>query len=123
MALRSNAPPPEPPKVPLHEFRLLIEPEPWRRIFLRNLADLFRGSPPPAWDSSRPGQYWADALVHRPVAWKFMQVSLLAHILVLVSAIGSSWLLQDQPLVLTDSLARTNTIIHYQLAEYLPSVH
>src|SRR5262245_55722188 len=100
----SNASPSEPGKVPLHGFRLLVEPEPWRRIFLRNLADLFRGAPPPAWVSSQPGEYWRDAVVHRPVAWKFMQVSLIGHVLFLAAAIGASWLLEDQPVVLTDSL-------------------
>jgi TonB family protein len=121
MSLWSNASPSESAKIPLHGFRLLIEPEPWIKIFLRNLADLFRAGPPPAWVSSQPGLYWDDALVHRPVAWKFMQVSLLAHILFLASAIGASWLVQDQPVVL-NAAPKTNTIIHYQLSEYLPAV-
>lgn len=119
----SNASLPEPGKVPLHGFRLLVEPEPWRRVFLRNLADLFRGTAPPAWVNSKPGQYWTDAIVHRPVAWKFMQVSVVAHVLALAAAIGASRLWQDQPVVLSDALTRTNTIIHYQVSEYLPPVH
>ena len=51
-------------------LHLVIEPEPWLRIFLRNIADLFRATPPPVWFTSRPAEYWADALVRRPLAWR-----------------------------------------------------
>jgi len=52
-----------------------------------------------------------------------MQVSLLAHILTLASVIGASWLWENQPMVLSEGPPKTNTIIHYQLSEYLPPVH
>src|SRR5262249_30627263 len=112
MLLQLNSPPTGPSEGPLHGFGLLIEPEPWIRIFLRNLADLVRPGPPPAEVSSIPGEYWADAQVQRPVAWKCLQLSLVAHVLALAGAIGASWLLEHQPIVLTDAAAKTNTIIH-----------
>lgn len=101
---------------------LLIEPEPWLRIFLRNIGDLFRAEPGPVWVTSRPGEYWADALVHRPVAWKAARQSFLLHALVIVAvyALNLAWL--NQPQVLPEA-PRTQSLLHYELSEYLPEVN
>ena len=82
------------------DLRFLVEPEPWFRIFSRNVADLFRKAPPPVWISSAPGQYWPDALVHRPVAWKAARQSFLGHALVIAAiyALNLAWLNQPQVL-------------------------
>ncbi|HEY2115514.1 MAG TPA: TonB family protein [Candidatus Angelobacter sp.] len=103
-------------------LQFVIEPEPWLRIFARNVADLFRPAPPPVWVSSRPGQYWADALVHRPVAWKAARQSFLGHALVIVAiyALNLAWLNQPQVLPQTP---RNQTVLHYELSEYLPAVN
>src|SRR5580765_8792774 len=104
-------------------LRLVIEPEPWLRIFLRNIGDLFRAEPPPVWVSSRPAEYWADALVHRPVAWRAKRQSFLGHILVILAvyALNLAWL--NQPQVLPDVPPRTQSVLHYELSEYLPAVN
>src|SRR6476660_2202525 len=103
-------------------LQFVIEPEPWLRIFTRNVADLFRPAPPPVWVSSRPGQYWADALVHRPVAWKAARQSFLGHVLVIVAiyALNLAWLNQPQVLPQTPP---NQTVVHYQVSEYLPPVN
>ncbi|HWG86923.1 MAG TPA: hypothetical protein VN679_04000, partial [Candidatus Acidoferrales bacterium] len=41
----------------------VVETEPWLRLFLRNLADLFRPGPPQVWVTAAPSEYWPDALV------------------------------------------------------------
>jgi hypothetical protein len=101
---------------------LLIEPEPWLRIFLRNIADLFRPAPPPAWITSLPGQYWADALVNRPVSWRTLRQSVLAHTLLAVSVYGLHLLWLNQPQLLPE-MPRTQAALHYELSEYLPAVN
>jgi TonB family protein len=103
-------------------LQFLIEPEPWARIFARNVADLFRAAPPPVWISSRPGEYWADALVHRPVAWGAARKSFLGHVLVVVAvyALNLAWLNQPQILPQTPP---NQTVLHYELSEYLPAVN
>jgi TonB family protein len=116
-----NSAPAGPVAVPLHGFRLLVEPEPWLRTFLHNLADLFRPQPPLLMNS-RPGRYWPDAQVHRPVAWTAMRQSFLAHLLAVVSIYGGSLWWLSRPRVLTEDLTRTTTLVHYQLSEYLPAV-
>jgi TonB family protein len=101
---------------------LVIEPEPWLRIFLRNIGDLFRAEPAPVWVTSRPGEYWADALVHRPVAWGAARQSFLGHVLVILAvyALNLAWL--NQPQVLPDT-PRTQSVLRYELSEYLPEVN
>jgi TonB family protein len=73
--------------------------------------------------SSPPGTYWADAQVHRPVAWVPMRQSFLAHVLAVVAVYGGSLWWLNRPRVLTEDPSRTTTIIHYQLSEYLPPVN
>src|SRR6478672_5054230 len=103
-------------------LRFVVEPEPWLRIFSRNIGDLFRKAPPPVWISSAPGQYWPDALVHRPVAWKAARQSFLGHALVIMAiyALNLAWLNQPQVLPQTPP---NQTVVHYQVSEYLPPVN
>jgi protein TonB len=122
MPSKSNAAPTPALPVPLHRFRLLVEPEPWLRSFAHNLADCFRPSPSPRRTTSSPGKYWADALVSRPVAWKQMGLSLLAHIVVLAAILAGDWLGLNQPRVIEDEVPKTTSIREYQLSEYLPEV-
>ena len=107
---------------PVSGLQFVLEPEPWLRIFTRNIADLFRPAPPPVWVSSLPGQYWADALVHRPVAWKAARQSFLGHVLVILAiyALNLAWL--NQPQILPQA-PPNHTTLHYELSEYLPAVN
>jgi len=102
--------------------QFLVEPEPWLRIFLRNLGDLFRREPPQVWLTSALGEYWPDALVHRPVAWSRMRQSLLAHTLLVLSVYLLTLLWLNQPRIIRQEIPRT-TIAHYELSEYLPPVN
>jgi TonB family protein len=103
-------------------LRFVLEPEPWLRIFARNIGDLFRKGPPPVWISSAPGEYWPDALVHRPVAWKAARQSFLGHALVIVAiyALNLAWLNQPQVLPQTSP---NRAVVHYEVSEYLPPVN
>src|ERR1700704_2474848 len=103
-------------------LRFVLEPAPWLRIFARNIGDLFRKGPPPVWISSAPGEYWPDALVHRPVAWKSARQSFLGHALVIVAiyALNLAWL--NQPQVLPQ-VPPNQTVVHYEVSEYLPAVN
>jgi protein TonB len=109
------------PTAPLRGLQFVIEPEPWLRVFTRNLGDLFRASPPPVWVTAKPAEYWPDALVHRPVAWWAARQSFLGHLLVILAAyaLHSAW--QNQPRLLPEASPRTPAL-HYELSEYLPAV-
>jgi TonB family protein len=103
-------------------LRFVLETEPWLRIFTRNIGDLFRKGPPPVWVSAAPGEYWPDALVHRPVAWKAARQSFLGHALVIAAiyALNLAWL--NQPQVLPQA-PPNQTLVHYEISEYLPPVN
>src|SRR6478672_4729896 len=103
-------------------LRFVLEPEPWLRIFARNIGDLFRKAPPPVWVSSAPGVYWPDALVHRPVAWKAARQSFLGHALAILAIypLNLAWLNQPQVLPQTPP---NQTVVHYEVSEYLPAVN
>jgi TonB family protein len=106
---------------PFRGLQFLVEPEPWLRLFARNLADLFRAAPPPVWITAKPAEYWPDALVNRPVAWRAARQSFLVHALVVLAvyAINLAWL--NQPQIIVERLPQSSTL-HYELSEYLPAV-
>ncbi|HEY6253659.1 MAG TPA: TonB family protein [Candidatus Angelobacter sp.] len=100
----------------------LIQPEPWLRIFFRNIGDLFRPAPPKLWLSSPPGEYWADALVHRPPSWSGFAGSLSTHILVVTGVYFLTLWWLNQPHVIPDDVTQSRPLDHYELSEYLPPV-
>lgn len=106
---------------PFRGLQFLIEPEPWVRVFARNVGDLFRASPPPVWITAKPADYWPDALVHRPVAWRAARQSFLGHALVVLAVywINLAWL--NQPEIVSIQPHQSSTL-HYELSEYLPAV-
>jgi TonB family protein len=114
--------PAEPVTVAALSLSLLIEPEPWLRLFLRNLADLFRPDPPKVWMTATPGEYWANALVHRPVPWTRMLQSYSGHAVVLACVYAGNLLWLNQPHVISEEPPQTSTILRYPLSEYLPEV-
>lgn len=122
MQSMSNAAPAEPVRAPIHGFRLLIEPEPWLRVFLRNLGDLFRPAPPKLATTATPDKYWPDALVHRPVPWTRMLQSYLGHLLVVAGVYAGNLFWLSQPRVISEEPPKTTAILHYQVSEYLPEV-
>jgi TonB family protein len=121
MVSAPNAIPNKPSPAPDRDLTFLIEPEPWLRAFLRNLADVFRPTPPRVWITARPGEYWSDALVDRPVAWAAIRKSFLGHLLGVVSIYGLTLVWVGRPQVLPETVPR-NTITHYEVSEYLPAV-
>src|SRR5215467_6991010 len=108
------------PTAPSRGLRFIIEPEPWLRIFARNVADIFRPAPPAVWVTAKPAEYWPDALVHRPVAWAAARQSFLGHVLVAlcIYALNLAWL--NRPQILPET--PRSSPLHYQLSEYLPAI-
>ncbi len=107
--------------VPFRGLQFLIEPEPWLRVFARNLRDLFRPEPPPVWVTSKPADYWPDALVHRPVAWRAARQSFLGHVLVILAVYALNLMWLDQPTLVATAPSHSSPL-HYELSEYLPPI-
>jgi TonB family protein len=118
MATALNPVPSRPPV--RYRLRFVVEHEPWLKTFLRNLTDLFRRPLPPLPVTSRPGQYWEDAWVERPIAWMSMGRSFLVHLLAFAAiyVLGIIW--PEQPQVVR---LATRTISDFQITPYLPPVN
>ncbi len=116
-----NATPNKPSPAPDRDLAFLIEPEPWLRIFLRNLGDLFRPTTPKVWLTSQPGEYWADALVNRGVPWTSIRKSSLLHLLGVVAIYGLTIVWIHQPRIAKVSVPK-NTLERYEISQYLPPV-
>jgi TonB family protein len=102
--------------------RLLLELEPWRRTFWRNLADvLWRGQPPVVTTTSPPGQFWPDVFVSRPLPWSAFAESILYHAVVIALAWGLSSLFASRPQIATNQRQfDPSDVIYYSPSEYLP---
>lgn len=103
-------------------LKFLIQPEPWLRVFFRNIFDLFRPAPPKLWLTSAPGEYWPDAVVRRPPSWSGFAGSLSVHILVVASVYWLTLWWLNQPHIILDDLTQSRSLDHYEVSEYLPPV-
>ena len=111
--------PPFPRRVP----RLLLELDPWHRVFWRNLRDLLLPRRPrPLRLTSAPAPFWPDVFVSFPVPWERLRQSFLYHVFVMVALWGFSQTYLQRPRVEIEPLTRHTTLTYYQVSEYLPPV-
>lgn len=106
---------------PLTAPKLLVEWQPGSSAFVENLrAVLFRQKPLVL--SSRPGTYWPDVFVHRPLAKREIALSYLLHGLVISIIYMYPWMGVFAPRTQLESPTKDTTITYYKLSEYLPSI-
>jgi len=103
--------------------RLLVELDPWHRVFWRNLRDLLRWRRPrPLRLTSTPGEFWPDVFVTAAVPWNRLRESFLYHAFVLTALWGLSQTYLLRPRVQIEPVTRHTTLTYYQVSEYLPPV-
>lgn len=104
--------------------QLLVEwSSPWR-TFLRNLRDLFSAQTlPPIALTAKPGTFWPDVFVSRPLPFKAFRSSIVWHmVLVALVWIGNErWLMY--PPVEPRSGLENSAVIYYPVSEYLPPIN
>jgi TonB family protein len=99
---------------------LLVELEPWHRVFLRNLQDLFRfRRKAPLWLVTRPGEFWPDVFVPERMLWTQFLQSGLGHILVIAALWGWSLLWPQRPQIVERPVFRSSDVVYYDATEYL----
>jgi TonB family protein len=103
---------------------LLVALEPWHRVFLRNLSDLFRPrQKPPLPLVSRPANFWPDVFVPTRLPWARFLQSTLGHILVIAAVWGGSqvWpgLWPQRPQLVERNIFHSSDVIYYEASEYL----
>src|SRR5579863_3530847 len=106
---------------PLTDLGLLIQRDPWSRIFLQNFRDLFR--PPelgPLQLESAPGDFWPDVFVSRRLPWRRFSQSGLYHFLALVAIWEGSQFVALQRSAIARPMFAHADVIYYTQSEYLP---
>jgi TonB family protein len=106
---------------PSPEVRLLIAPEPWSRVFVRNLRDLFyRRDAAPLYLQSSPAAFWPDVFVERGLPWRSFFESGGYHILALIVIWAGFRFLALQPQVTPLPTFTHADVVYYSPSEYLP---
>ena len=100
------------------EVRFLVQLEPWRRQFLRNIRDLF-SSPGEVEISSAPAEFWTDVFVASGLPWSKFGQSTIYHVTVIALLWGAVQL-WPQPRILNQPVLSKDEVISYSPSEYLP---
>ena len=72
--------------------------------------------------SSRPGTYWADVFVHRPLAKREIALSYLLHALLISLVYMYPWVGIFTSRSAPEAPTKDTTITYYKLSEYLPAI-
>jgi TonB family protein len=103
------------------DLLLVIVPEPWSRIFLQNLRDLFPWPKPgPLHLESAPAAFWPDVFVDRKLPWRRFLQSGAYHALALAVIWAGSRFLALQPHATTRPAFTHADVVYYTPSEYLP---
>ncbi len=110
---------------PVAELRLLVEPEPWSRVFAQNLRAFFRRpevfnqqSTIVSHQSSLP--FWHDVFVDRGLPWHRFLQSGAFHVLTLAAIWAGSRLFALQPHATAQPVFTHADVVYYSPSEYLP---
>ena len=108
---------------PAAPLRFLVELEPWRTVFLRNLRDLFSRPRPPIHLASRPGAFWPDVFVTARLPWGRFGQSAILHTAVVVALWGAARLWPQLTHITAPVAFHSSDVITYQAEEYLPPLN
>src|ERR1700730_17237997 len=106
---------------PVAELRLLVEPEPWSRVFAQNLRAFFRK--PEAGVrrlESAPAAFWPDVFVDHGLPWRRFLQSGACHVLALTVAWAGSRFLALQPHATAQPTFAKTDVVYYTPSEYSP---
>lgn len=100
--------------------RLLIAVEPWYKVFLRNLWDLFCKAPRPDSDtSSPPGDFWTDVFVPIRYPWLSLSESVFLHGVAIVALLATVQLWPRGTQLVQPVPFKSSDVVKYEASEYL----
>ena len=100
---------------------LLIQLEPWHRVFFRNFRDLlWPRRQPPLLLSSRPAPYWDDVFVASRLPWGKFAESAAAHVALVAGLWGFARIWPQRPHLVSPPAFHTSDVAYYDASEYLP---
>lgn len=102
--------------------RLLVHWQPFWPQFFDNVAELVLPPAAPLAVTSRPGEFWPDVFVSRPVSWKDFGRSVFVHaaLLLFVFTTGKYWMFPAK--VTTHDPFDHTTIAYYKVDDLLPEI-
>ncbi len=112
-------------ETPVADLRLLVEPEPWSRVFLQNLraffqrSDVFNQKSAIA-DHQSEVTFWTDVFVDRGLPWRRFLQSGAYHVLALAMIWAGSRVLASQPHIASQPAFTHDDVVYYTPSEYLP---
>jgi TonB family protein len=117
----SASPELEETELSLAELRLLVEPEPWPRVFVQNLRGLFQRPKLNLLNlESAPAAFWPDVFVHRGLPWNGFLESVVFHVLALIMIWIGARFLGLEPQAKSQPTFTHADIVFYTPSEYLP---
>ncbi len=97
---------------------LLVTLEPWRRVFLQNLKELFWSErQPPLRLVSRPAPFWPDVFVVSRWPWGKFAQSMLGHVGVVAALVASAQFWPQPARLVERPVFHSSDVIVYQAAE------
>ncbi len=107
-------------EAPVADLRLLVARDPWSRVFLQNLGDLFRPrESAPLQLQSAPADFWSDVFVDRRLPWPRFLQSGAYHVLALAMILVGSHFLALQPHITAVPTFTHADVVYYTPTEYL----
>jgi len=104
--------------------KLLVELEPARQVFLRNLRDLIKPAKQPRLKlTSWPDKFWPDVFVERPLPWRSFVQSYTGHVAVITAVLWLFQLWPSRPHVVEPIPFSSRDVVYYDAAEYLPPIN
>jgi periplasmic protein TonB len=106
---------------PLPAPTLLVQLEPWHRVFFRNLRDaLWPRRPAELQLSSPPADFWQDVFVRSRLPWLRFAESAILHTAVIAMLWGSARLWPQRVHVITPVAFHSSDVIYYQASDLPP---
>jgi TonB family protein len=111
----------KPKRGPFPAPTLLVEPEPWGKIFLHNLRDTIRPRPTADFKlASRPGDFWPDVFVSSRLPWSKFAQSAAVHSAVIALLWASARFWPQRTHIVEPVEFHSSDVVYYQPEEYLP---
>src|SRR5271154_4290739 len=110
---------------PLADLCLLIEPEPWSRVFIENVRNFFQrpevsDQQSEITDRRSEAGFWPDVFVDRGLPRRRLPESGACHVLMLAMIWAGSRLLALQPHATSAPPFTRADVVYYTPSEYLP---
>jgi TonB family protein len=110
---------------PVADLRLLVEPEPWFRVFVQNLRAFFQRPKLFNQQSTIGNQqssptFWPDVFVDHGLPWRRFGQSGAYHVLALAMIWAGSHLFSLQPRIASQPAFTHADVVYYMPSEYLP---